>query len=169
MAFEADCGVSTVLEDMWVASTAGYLAPRVLLVVHASRVHPAFRIPNSEFSVLLFFLVPRRLHLLPDVSQHACDQIEGDDPEHDVEEYGWHPRIVAFRFWTQTGGRRGAHQSAVWESNSVLAGFQCNAPSLVCGVRFEGDHLLVIERQCLPLERVHDAPVDHVAKGDHTP
>jgi hypothetical protein len=58
-----------------------------------------FEIRNSkfEFSILLPFLIPRRLHLLPDVSQHACDQVEGDDPEHDEEECGWHPRIVAFR------------------------------------------------------------------------
>jgi len=26
---------------------------------------------------------------------HACDQIEGDDPEHDVEERGWHAEMVA--------------------------------------------------------------------------
>jgi hypothetical protein len=41
MAFEADCGVSTVLETLRVTSTARYDVPVLLLVVHASRVHAA--------------------------------------------------------------------------------------------------------------------------------
>jgi hypothetical protein len=39
MAFEADCVVSTVLEALCVARTAGYLTSRVLLVAQASRLH----------------------------------------------------------------------------------------------------------------------------------
>ena len=75
--FRGYCGVSTVLETLYVVRTAGYLTPRVLLVAQASRKHVQPGRPHHKTTQirLPFVAQASRLHVQPGRPHHKTTRI----------------------------------------------------------------------------------------------